>query len=120
MGLSAFQDFCCYLVKQGPSLLYQSAEPHILLLISDAYLAFVDNPVKSHSVLFSFPYDVGGGALMFSEQLKRKMEAEPWSPRGSEEEASSLAAAVVRMGSPCACSLMQFTASCILQDCVCQ
>lgn len=61
VGLSGFQDFCCYLVKQGPSLLYQSAEPHILLLIPDAYLAFVDTPVKSYLVLFSFPYDVGGG-----------------------------------------------------------
>lgn len=67
MGLSGFQDFCGYLVKQGPSLLYQSAESHILLLIPDVYLAFVDTPVKSHSVLFSFPYDVcwGGGAHVF-------------------------------------------------------
>lgn len=81
VGLSGFQDFCCYLVNHGPSLFYQSAEPHILLLIPDSYLAFVNTPVKSHSMLFSFPYN-GGGHSMFSEQLKRKMEAEPWSPVG--------------------------------------
>lgn len=42
VSLSGFQDFCCYLVKHGPSLFYHSAEPHILLLIPDAYLAFVN------------------------------------------------------------------------------